>query len=160
MPTGSSRGNDAAKQLFAGMCKQLGLPHTREKPLHALICGIPNVGKSTFINMLAGRQVAVVGDKPAVTKVQQHVIADSGMILTDTPGLMWPKIEDDAAGFRIALVGSIPDTAIDATRRSRRSARSCCSSAIRSSSSRASSWRPCRRPPMRCSPRSASAAAA
>jgi ribosome biogenesis GTPase A len=114
MPTGSkgAHANQASKHV-ADACKQLGLKHTRERPLHAVIAGIPNVGKSTLINMLAGRTVAIVGDKPAVTKVQQHVITENGMILTDTPGLMWPKIEDETAAFRIALVGSIPDTAID-----------------------------------------------
>lgn len=83
------------------------------RPLRALIAGVPNVGKSTLINTLMNRQVAVVGDKPAVTKAQQQVVLASGMVLRDTPGLLWPKIEDERASLRLALAGSIPDTAIE-----------------------------------------------
>jgi ribosome biogenesis GTPase A len=91
------------------------LPRTRgpDKPVRALIAGVPNVGKSTLINTLMERAVAKVSDKPAVTKNQQRVVLASGMVITDTPGIMWPKIEDETAAFRLALVGSIPDTAID-----------------------------------------------
>lgn len=81
--------------------------------LRVLVCGVPNVGKSTLINTLAGRAVAQAGDKPAVTKRQQQVVLPSGIVITDSPGLMWPKIEDPAAALRLALAGSIPDTAID-----------------------------------------------
>jgi len=59
------------------------------------------------------RLVAKTSDKPAVTKVQQRVVLPSGMVVTDSPGIMWPKIEDEAGAFRLALAGSIPDTAID-----------------------------------------------
>ena len=85
----------------------------RDRPLRALIAGVPNTGKSTLINTLMDRAVAAVGDKPAVTKGQQKVVLPSGMIVTDTPGLTWPKIEDEAGALRLALAGSIPDTAID-----------------------------------------------
>lgn len=83
------------------------------KPVRALIAGVPNVGKSTLINTLMNRAVAAVGDKPAVTKAQQQVILKDGMVLSDTPGILWPKIEDASAALRLALAGSIPDTAID-----------------------------------------------
>ena len=83
------------------------------KPLRALIAGVPNVGKSTLINTLMNRAVAVVGNKPAVTKAQQLVVLPNGTILSDTPGMMWPKIEDQDAALRLATAGSIPDTAID-----------------------------------------------
>jgi ribosome biogenesis GTPase A len=83
------------------------------KEVRALICGVPNVGKSTLINTLMNRSVAKVGDKPAVTKEQQTVTLRSGMVITDSPGLMWPKIEDEIGAFRLAFAGSIPDTAID-----------------------------------------------
>ncbi|MBA3545310.1 MAG: ribosome biogenesis GTPase YlqF [Nannocystis sp.] len=83
------------------------------KPVRGLIAGVPNVGKSTLINILMERTVAKVGDKPAVTKEQQAVRLRSGMEITDSPGLMWPKIEDESRAFRLALSGSIPDTAID-----------------------------------------------
>ncbi len=95
------------------LCKKLGLKHSSTKPLRALITGIPNVGKSTLINTLMDRVVAVVGDKPAVTKAQQMVVLKNGMVLSDSPGLLWPKIEDESIAFRLALGGSIPDTAID-----------------------------------------------
>lgn len=84
-----------------------------KKPVRALIAGVPNVGKSTLINTLMNRAVAAVGNKPAVTKAQQQVVLPDGTILFDTPGLMWPKFEDQNAGLRLALAGSIPDTALD-----------------------------------------------
>jgi len=74
---------------------------------------VPNVGKSTLINTLMNKLVAKTGDKPAVTKEQQTVKLKSGMVITDSPGLMWPKIEDELGAFRLAFAGSIPDTAID-----------------------------------------------
>ncbi len=81
--------------------------------MRALIAGSPNVGKSTLINTLMERAVAAVGDRPAVTKSQQQVVLKSGMVLCDSPGILWPKIEDEATGLRLALGGVIPDTAID-----------------------------------------------
>lgn len=95
--------------LSEGMAKHRG----PGKPVRALITGVPNVGKSTLVNTLAQRSVAAVGNKPAVTKMQQTVKLKSGMVLTDSPGLMWPKIEDEAGALRLAFAGSIPDTAID-----------------------------------------------
>lgn len=96
-------------ELSRGLARHRGA----DKPVRALIAGVPNVGKSTLINTLVGRAVAQVGNKPAVTKTQQLVKLDSGMQLTDSPGLMWPKIDDERRAFRLALAGSIPDTAID-----------------------------------------------
>ncbi|MBK6848933.1 MAG: ribosome biogenesis GTPase YlqF [Proteobacteria bacterium] len=96
-------------QLCHGLARHRG-PH---KLVRALIAGVPNAGKSTLINTLMGRVVAKVGDKPAVTKRQQAVTLQSGMTLTDNPGLLWPKIEDEGAALRLALAGAIPDTAID-----------------------------------------------
>lgn len=95
--------------LTQGMAKHRG----PGKPVRALICGVPNVGKSTLVNTLASRAVAAVGNKPAVTKQQQTVTLKSGIVLTDSPGIMWPKIEDEAGALRLAFAGSIPDTAID-----------------------------------------------
>ncbi len=102
------------RKKIVDLCGELGV-HARgpDRPVRALIAGVPNVGKSTLINTLMERQVAKVSDKPAVTKQQQRVALKSGTILTDTPGLMWPKIDDEAGAFRLALAGSIPDTAID-----------------------------------------------
>jgi len=78
-----------------------------------IIVGIPNVGKSTLINTLMDRKVAKVGDEPAVTKGQQLVTLKSGMTISDNPGIMWPKIEDEDASLRLAFGGAIPDSALD-----------------------------------------------
>ncbi len=83
------------------------------KAVRALIVGVPNVGKSTLINTLMNRVVAKVSDKPAVTKAQQQVVLQGGMVICDSPGILWPKIEDEPSSLRLALLGSIPDTAID-----------------------------------------------
>lgn len=83
------------------------------KAVRALIAGIPNVGKSTLINTLMNRSVAVVSDRPAVTQQQQRVILPSGMVVTDSPGLMSPNIEDETTALRLAFGGAIPATAVD-----------------------------------------------
>jgi len=101
------------RKRIAELSRDLAKHRGADKPVRALIAGVPNVGKSTLINTLMNRQVAKVSDKPAVTKEQQLVHLPSGMVVTDTPGLMWPKIEHEPRAFRLALAGSIPDTAID-----------------------------------------------
>jgi len=80
--------------------------------LHALIVGIPNVGKSTLINSLAGKAIAKTGNEPAITKNQQRIGIGHGIILFDTPGLLWPNLENQNSGFRLAASGAIKDTAI------------------------------------------------
>lgn len=98
--------SDAAK--IPKLCEPLA-PHrnSTHKPLRLMIMGIPNVGKSTLMNMLLKRRVANVGDEPAVTKSQQcHKINDH-MTLTDSPGLMWPKIEHDEDGYMLAAIHAI-----------------------------------------------------
>ncbi|MEO7093556.1 MAG: ribosome biogenesis GTPase YlqF [Polyangiales bacterium] len=101
------------RKRIAELCRNLARHRGPDKAVRALIAGVPNVGKSTLINTLMNRQVAKVGDKPAVTKEQQAVTLASGMVITDSPGLMWPKIEHEPRAFRLAFAGSIPDTAID-----------------------------------------------
>ena len=86
---------------------------TAPRSLRVIVVGVPNVGKSTLINTLAGRRVAMVGDEPAVTKATQLVVVDGDVVLSDNPGILWPKLEDEAAAYRLALAGSLPDTAID-----------------------------------------------
>ena len=104
---GSQEENDA-------LCSKL-VPHrTGEvKPVRALILGIPNVGKSTLMNHLARRKIANVADTPGVTKSQQRIELQNGMILYDTPGLLWPKVHDENSGYRLAMAGSIGTNAYD-----------------------------------------------
>jgi ribosome biogenesis GTPase A len=85
----------------------------KERPIRAMIMGIPNVGKSTLINALLGRRIAKVGNEPAVTKANKRYSVFQGMALLDTPGILWPKIEDQDSGYRLAVSGAIKDTAID-----------------------------------------------
>lgn len=85
------------------------------KPLRLMVVGIPNVGKSTLINTLAGRKVAKVGDEPGITKGQQRIRLEPEVYLFDTPGLLWPKIDDEAAGFRLASSGAVRDTSMEET---------------------------------------------
>ena len=80
--------------------------------LEAMIMGIPNVGKSTLINHLAGRIIAKTGNEPAVTKMQQRIKLDQGIVLLDTPGVLWPKLENRHGGYRLAITGAIKETAI------------------------------------------------
>lgn len=77
------------------------------RAVRALIVGIPNVGKSTLINRLAGRNIAATGDRPGVTKAQQWIKVGTEMELLDTPGILWPKFEDQNVGYRLALTGAI-----------------------------------------------------
>ncbi|MFA9440637.1 ribosome biogenesis GTPase YlqF [Uliginosibacterium sp. sgz301328] len=95
------------------LCRALA-PHRNDgtKPLRMMIMGIPNVGKSTLMNALLKRRVAAVGDEPAVTKSQQSLDLGNNMTLTDTPGMMWPKIEFDADGYMLAASHAIGRNAV------------------------------------------------
>lgn len=86
--------------------------HTDEKPVQALIMGIPNVGKSTLINILAGRIIAKSGNEPAVTKAQQRIDLEGGLTLYDTPGVLWPKVHNENSSYRLAATAAIKDTVI------------------------------------------------
>ena len=83
--------------------------------INAMIIGIPNVGKSTLINTLAGRTIAKTGNEPAVTKNQQRIKLEGGITLIDTPGMLWPRIEHENFGYRLAVTGAIKETATDNT---------------------------------------------
>jgi ribosome biogenesis GTPase A len=102
---------DAAK--VPALCQQLA-PHRDDnvKPLRMMIMGIPNVGKSTFMNALLKRRIAAVGDEPAVTKSQQSFDLSLRQTIIDTPGLMWPKIEHDGDGFMLAASHAIGRNAV------------------------------------------------
>lgn len=100
------------------LCRKL-LPNRggAVKYIRIMIMGIPNVGKSTLINTLAGKTMAKVGDEPAVTKVvssnEQRIILGDDIALSDTPGILWPKIENGNSSYRLAITGAIKNTAID-----------------------------------------------
>ncbi len=96
-----------------GYCQSIA-PHRSDntKPLRMMIMGIPNVGKSTLMNALVKRRVAAVGDEPAVTKAQQSFDLGTGMTLTDTPGLMWPKIQYESDGYMLAASHAIGTNAV------------------------------------------------
>jgi ribosome biogenesis GTPase A len=81
--------------------------------INTLIVGIPNVGKSTLINILAGRMIAKTGNEPAITKMQQRIAIGNGIVLLDTPGVLWPNLENKNTGYRLATTGAIKDTAIN-----------------------------------------------
>lgn len=83
------------------------------RPLRALVAGIPNVGKSTFINSLVGRASTKTGNKPGVTKGKQWIRLGGNIELLDTPGILWPKFEDRKVGLRLAFIGSISDNIIN-----------------------------------------------
>jgi ribosome biogenesis GTPase A len=104
---------DETRARIRELCRGLATQRGPGKAVRALIAGVPNVGKSSLINTLMQRKVAAVSDRPAVTKQQQSVVLKDGTTLTDSPGILWPKIVDEHAAFRLALAGSIPDTAID-----------------------------------------------
>lgn len=95
------------------LCHELAGHIRADRDVRVMIMGIPNVGKSTLINGLAGRSIAKTGNEPAVTKRQQKVRIQGQVALIDTPGVLWPKIEDQASAYRLAASGAIRDTAID-----------------------------------------------
>jgi ribosome biogenesis GTPase A len=109
----SDQASDTKRRIF-DLCQRL-VPNRggAGKPVRSMVCGIPNVGKSTLINTLTDRKVAKTGDEPAVTKTQQKVSLSNGMLLSDNPGIMWPKIEDPKGALRLAFGGAIPDSALD-----------------------------------------------
>lgn len=101
-------------KMLVDLCRKM-LPEkdAGAKNINAMIVGIPNVGKSTIINTLAGRVVAKTGNEPAVTKDQQRINLGSGVVLLDTPGILWPKIENPPSSYRLAATGAIKNTAME-----------------------------------------------
>ena len=81
----------------------------KNRPVRAMVVGIPNVGKSTFINTFAGKACTKTGNKPGVTKGKQWIRLNKNVELLDTPGILWPKFEDQTVGLKLALTGSIKD---------------------------------------------------
>ena len=106
--------NDNAIAGLPELCRQL-VPRrdNRSTMIYAMIAGIPNVGKSTLINKLANRNIARTGNEAALTRMQQRIEISAELTLIDTPGMLWPNIENEASGYRLAATGAIRDTALD-----------------------------------------------
>ena len=109
----SGKGVKATQNIILDACKEK-LERDRKRgiknrPIRAMIAGIPNVGKSTFINSLVGRACTKTGNKPGVTKGKQWIKLNKNIELLDTPGILWPKFEDQTVGLKLALIGSIRD---------------------------------------------------
>ena len=85
----------------------------KNRPVRAMVAGIPNVGKSTFINSYAGKACAKTGNKPGVTRGAQWIKLNRQLELLDTPGILWPRFENQEVGFRLALIGSIRDEVLN-----------------------------------------------
>ncbi len=100
-------------QIPALCHKMIANRSNKDRAIHAMIMGIPNVGKSTIINILAGRIIAKTGNEPAITKRQQRIKLDSGVVLHDTPGVLWPNVENENSGYRLATTGAIRETALE-----------------------------------------------
>ena len=83
------------------------------RPVRAMVVGVPNVGKSTFINQVAKKKSAKAGNKPGVTRGKQWVSVDAGLELLDTPGILWPKFEDETTGIHLAFTGAVKDEIMD-----------------------------------------------
>jgi ribosome biogenesis GTPase A len=101
----------APRQILQKITAGISMPGTRAARI--MIVGIPNVGKSTLINLLAERRIAKVGNEPAVTKARQEIKLNDDLVLLDTPGILWPKLEDQQAAYRLAASGAIRNTAIE-----------------------------------------------
>lgn len=99
------------KQIMDLCGKMLPEKTEANKVIRTMIMGIPNVGKSTIINVLAGRTIAKTGNEPAVTKMQQRINLKNNIVLSDTPGVLWPNVENRHSGYRLAVTGAIKDTA-------------------------------------------------
>ncbi len=96
------------------LCKKMMLNRPGKRELiNTMIMGIPNVGKSSLINILAGKTIAKTGNEPAVTKAQQRIKLEGGINLLDTPGVLWPKVENEPSMYRLAVSGAVKDTAFE-----------------------------------------------
>ena len=100
---------EAAKELMADKIQRLRDRGIQKETLRTMIIGIPNAGKSTLMNRLAGKKIAVVVNKPGVTKGQQWLKSNKELEILDTPGILWPKFEDELVGLKLALTGAIKD---------------------------------------------------
>ena len=104
---------DKCKELLSGKIEREKQKGIVNRAIKIMICGVPNVGKSSFINKLSGRKSAITGDRPGVTKGKQWIRLKNGFELLDTPGILWPKFDDEAVGLKLAYTGAIKDEIID-----------------------------------------------
>jgi ribosome biogenesis GTPase A len=102
-----------AKELLKEKFDRMRARGIKPRAVRAMILGIPNVGKSTLINRLAKRNIAKTGNTPGVTKAQQWIKVGKELELLDTPGILWPKFEDEEVGYKLALTGAIKDTIVN-----------------------------------------------
>ena len=110
---GTGKFSSALRELLAEVIQHREERGQTGHPLRVMILGIPNVGKSTFINRLAGRAVAKAEDRPGVTRGKQWVRVDKGLDLLDTPGILWPRFDDPQAGLYLAFTGAVRDEVLD-----------------------------------------------
>ncbi len=120
--TADSRSRADMKELTAAMDRALAQKRERDRkrgilnrPVRAMVAGIPNVGKSTLINTIAGKGAAKTGNRPGVTRGNQWIRLNRGIELLDTPGITWPRFEDEHVGEMIAYIGSVNDMIVDRT---------------------------------------------
>lgn len=103
----------AVRQLLSEKLRRYAEKGQLGRPLKIMVVGIPNVGKSTFINQIAGRKGAKAENRPGVTRGKQWVTVDTGLLLLDTPGILWPRFEDPEVGIRLAYTGAVKDDILD-----------------------------------------------
>lgn len=115
-----ARGTGVRKNVNAAVQRACAAKIARDRkrgivgrPIRAMVCGIPNVGKSTFINSFAGKASAKTGNKPGVTRGKQWIRLGKNLEMLDTPGILWPKFDDQVVGIRLALVGAIREEILD-----------------------------------------------
>ena len=103
----------AVRELLSEKLKRYAEKGQVGRPLKIMVVGIPNVGKSTFINQISGRKGAKAENRPGVTRGKQWVTVDQGLLMLDTPGILWPKFEDPEVGIRLAYTGAVKDDVLD-----------------------------------------------
>jgi len=110
---GTERFPAAVRELLSHKIEEYRAKGQTGRRLRVMVVGIPNVGKSTFINKIAGHRAAEVSDRPGVTKSKQWVAVDAGIDLLDTPGILWPKFESQTVGENLAFTGAVKDEILD-----------------------------------------------
>ena len=110
---GTAKFAGAVRELLADKLRAYAEKGMAGRVVRVMILGIPNVGKSTFINKVAGRKTAKTEDRPGVTRSKQWVPIDKGLELLDTPGILWPKFEDQSVGLNLAYTGAVKDDILD-----------------------------------------------